>query len=424
MGLKTLEKGGELFKIENKRTMKKQIVLCFCLLACVPATLAQRLPAKWMPWSKESVQHLQGTRALQNINISRQLERRLSQSYRQAKQIQSQLPVGHTLIMGEPVQQILHTWELNPTTLYPNQTFLKTHEQTGRYLAARNNRLFVQEMKRMKKIWTQIETNLPRLKQEAADTEQPSDQVQWLVQQIAPQTTQLFLGEEHGYPEIRQFVAQLVGQLRTKQPTRPIILLTEFLPENFSWTHHANTAHLPEGLHPYFAIWDQLLENQVPVIGLEHPLALDDSCNVRYLNDKGILTKQTVWASLEGVRLRNERWQKTLQQYRANFPDALFIIYAGADHVMYNRPFTLAANSTEKPFVAILYPNQRLAYEPKGRFAGTMVAKPVKGPLERLIDNLDLQNPIVKWTSPDLPAVAGFDVRIKVPVDLETRNDW
>ena len=424
MGLKTLEKGGELFKIENKRTMKKQIVLCFCLLACVPATLAQRLPAKWMPWSKETVQHLQGTRALQNINISRQLDRRLSQSYRQAKQIHSQLPVGHTPIMGEPIQQIFHPEELDPATLYPDQTFLKTHKQTGRYLAARNNRLFVQEMKRMKKIWTQIETNLPRLKQEAAATKQPSQQVQWLVQQIAPQTTQLFIGEEHGYPEIRQFVAQLVSHLRAQQPTRPIILLTEFLPENFAWTHHAKTRHIPSVFHQYFAIWDQVLEQQVPVIGLEHPLAVDDNCTVRYLDGNGKLTKQTVWASLEGVRLRNERWQKTLQQYRANFPDALFIIYAGADHVMYNRPFTLAANATEKPFVAILYPNQRLAYEPKGRFAGTMVAKPVKGPLERLVDNLDLQNPVVKWTSPDLPAIAGFDVRIKVPVDLETMDDW
>ncbi len=404
--------------------MKKQIVLCFCLLACVPATLAQRLPAKWMPWSKETVQHLQGPRALQNINISRQLERRLSQTYRQARQIHSQLPVGYTPIMGEPIQQIFHPEELDPATLYPDQTFLKTHEQTGRYLAARNNRLFVQEMKRMKEVWTQVAMNLPRLKQEAAATKQPTNQVQWLAQQIPPQTTQLFIGEAHGYPEIHKFVAQLVGQLRAQHPTRPIILLTEFLPENFTWKNQDKAEGLPWTLHKYFITWEQVRKEQVPVIGLEHPFAVDDNCKVRYLNEKGILTKQTVWASLEGVRLRNERWQKTLQQYRANFPDALFIIYAGADHVMYNRPFTLAANSTEKPFVAILYPNQRLAYEPKGRFAGTMIAKPVKGPLERLVDNLDLQNPVIKWTSPDLPAIAGFDVRIKVPVDLETMDDW
>lgn len=399
--------------------MKKSIVLCVCLLVCVSTTPAQRLPAKWIPWHKEPVQHLQGTRALKNININRQLEKRLSQTYRQAKQIHSQLPAGYAPVMGEPIQQIFYPEELDPATLYPNQTFLKTNTQTGRYLATRNNRLFVQEMKRMKTVWAQIETNVSRLKQEAAATEQPADQVQWLAQQIPPQTTQLFIGEAHGYPEIHQFVAQLVGQLRAQQPTRPIILLTEFLPENFAWTHRTNTNHIPSVFHKYFSIWDQVLKQQVPVIGLELPLAVDDHCTVRYLAENGVLTKQSVWASLEGVRLRNERWQKTLAQYRTNFPDALFIIYTGADHVMYNRPFTLAQNPQENPFVAILYPNQRLSYESTGRFAGTLVAKPTKGPLERLVDNLDLQNSVVKWTSPDLPAIAGFDARIKVSVELE-----
>lgn len=399
--------------------MKKCIILCFCLLACVSTTPAQRLPAKWMPWHKEPVQHLQGSRALQNININRQLEKRLNQTYRQAKQIHRQLPAGYTPVMGEPIQQIFHSEELDPATLYPNQTFLKTHTQAGRYLAARNNRLFVQEMKRMQTVWSQLETNLPRLKQEAASTEQPANQVQWLAQQIPPQTTQLFIGESHGHHEIHQFVAQLVGQLRAQQPTRSIILLTEFLPENFAWTHRANTSHIPSVFHKHFALWDQVLEQKIPVIGLELPNAFDNNCTVRYLNNKGVLTKQTVWASLEGVRLRNERWQKTLQTYRTNFPDALFIIYTGADHVMYNRPFTLAQNPQETPFVAILYPNQRLSYEPTSRFAGTLVAKPARGPLERLVDNLDLQNPVVKWTSPDLPAIAGFDARIKVPVSLE-----
>ena len=404
--------------------MKKCIVLCFCLLTCVSTTPAQRLSAKWVPWHKEPVQHLQGTRALQNININRQLEKRLNQTYRQAKQIHRQLPAGYTPIMGEPIQQIFHPEELDPATLYPDQTFLKTHEQTGRYLAARNNRLFMQEMKRMKKIWTQIETNLPRLKQEAATTKQPKDQVQWLAQQIPPQTTQLFIGEAHGHPEIHQFVALLVGQLRTQQPNRSIILLTEFLPENFTWKNQDKAEGLPWTLHKYFITWEQVRKEQVPVIGLELPNAIDDNCEVRYLNNKGVLTKQTVWARLEGVRLRNERWQKTLAQYRHNFPDALFVIYAGADHVMYNRPFTLAQNPHENPFVAILYPNQQLSYEPTSRFVGILVAKPTKGPLERLVDNLDLQNPVIKWTSPDLPAIAGFDVRIKVPVDLESTNYW
>ncbi len=399
--------------------MRKEMLGMLCLVACMVPSCAQRIPAKWIPWNKEPVQHLQSPRALQNINITRQLERRLNQTYRQAKKIHSQVPAGYTPIMGEPIQHIFETEKLNPAELYPAQTFLENNKQTGQYLAARNNRLFVQEMRRMKGVWAQIEANLSRLKQEAAATQQPQNQVQWLAQQIPPQTTQLFIGESHGYPEIHQFVAQLARQLRAQQPDRPIILLTEFLPENFVWTHPAQATHLPSVLYKYFTIWEQALEQQVSVIGLEHPSAVNDHCKVRFLNQKGILTKQTVWASLEGVRLRNERWKKTLQAYRANYPNALFIIYTGADHVMYNRPFTLAENPMETPFVAILYPDHQLSYEPTGRFVGIIVKKPIKGPLERLIDRLDLQNSVVKWTSLDLPAIAGFDVRIKVPVDLE-----
>lgn len=398
--------------------MARWIMLLFMLYGCTPQLLAQR-PTAHLWWKKPPIQHLQGTSKLAEINITRQLEKRLDQTYRQAKQAQEQLPEGYRLIMGEPIQKVFKPYELDPVQLYPAQTFLKNAPQTGNYLATRNNRLFLQEVRRMKKVWEQINNHLPRLQQEAASTEQPTDQMQWLSHILPAQTTQFFIGEAHGYPEIYQSVAQLLKQVRTLQPEREIILFTEFLPENVTWSSSYKVNELPTIFHRYFPIWQQAIEANIPVIGLEISAAVNDDCKVRYLTAEGSRAKQTVWSTLEGVRLRNERWQHILSYFRTQYPDALFIIYAGADHVMYNRPFTLANNPQENPFVAILYPNRRKTFETTGRFSSELVAKPMRGPLERMVDQLDFHRDVIQWESPDLSAIAGFDARIKVPVMLE-----
>ncbi len=396
--------------------MRKLLLICLSIFLMVAPIHAQR---GWrLPWLKAKPA-AQGKARLADVNISHQLDRRVAQTFKQAQQMQQQLPPGRHVIMGEPVQQIFKTAELNAQELYPAQTFLKNSNQTGKYLAARNNRLFLQEMRRMKKVWAQIDENLPRLQAEATATQQPNTPPPvWLAEILPPSATNLFIGEAHGYPEIHQFVAQLTHQLRARQPDREIILFTEFLPENFKWTgRRPSITEVPEVLQKYYPIWDKALQEHVQVIGLELPNAVDDYCEVRYLNALGALDKQSVWSSLEGVRLRNERWQKTLATYRAQHPNALFIIYTGADHSMYNHPFTLATPN-EHSFVSVLYPDRYAAFVPSGRFSGTYVTKPMRGPLERLVKELDFQRPIIKWQSADLAPIAGFDVRIKVPVKL------
>ena len=396
--------------------MRKILILVFVWLLVNPL-YAQH--AWRFPWTKKVPRTtFQGTTQLSNINISYQLDRRMARTFKQARLVHDQLPRDHRIIMGEPIQYIFKTGELNASELYPDLSFLKNSAQTGKYLVARNNRLFVQEIRRMKQIWAQIDENLPRLQTEATNTQQPDEPISWLAEILPPTTTQFFIGEAHGYPEIYQFVAQLTHQLRTHQPNREIILFTEFLPENFKWTgHRPNITQVPEIFHKYFSIWDQARQANIQVVGLELPNAVDDYCKVRYLNAQGTLDKQSVWSSLEGVRLRNERWQKTLAAYRAQHPNALFVIYTGADHSMYNRPFTLT-NEKEQTFVSVLYPDRYTSFVPSGRFGGTFIAKPIRGPLERLVEELDFQRPVIKWQSPDLAHIAGFDVRLKIPVTL------
>lgn len=400
--------------------MRKWLTCLLLLILCMPLLLAQRVPARLLPWKKEPVQHLQSTSKLTEINISRQLQKRLSQTYQQAKIAQKSLPTNRYIIMGEPVAKIFKTQELDPKELYPEQTFLKTSAQTGNYLATRNNRLFLQEVRRMEKIWAQIDENLPRLQQEAANTPQPQDPIAWLAETIPVQTTQLFLGEVHlKTPEIHQAVTRVLQEIRARDAQREIILFTEFLPENFTWRgkKHPKARGIEYPFTNFFDIWDAALQAQIQVIGLEHPAAVEDNCVVRYLNTNGVHSKQSVWSSLEGVRLRNERWKKTLATYRAKHPNALFIIYTGADHVLYNRPFTISTpTGNEKNFVVGLYPDRYLSIV--GHFTGVLVSREQPGPLERLVRHLKFKRQTVKWKSTDLPDIAGFDVRIKIPITL------
>ena len=395
--------------------MRKLIIGFLLITGYIPALQAQKLP-----WRKVPLQHLQGTSQITQIDIGRQLEQRLARTYQQAKQAQTQISANHHLIMGEPIQKIFKTQKLNSSELYPHQqTFLKNSKQTGHYLGARNNRLVMQEIPRLQTVFDQIDENLPLLQQAASSTPQPQDPIPWLAEIMPEQTTQLFVGESHGHQEIHQAVARLVQHVRARQPEREIFLFTEFLPEDFIWGREpkSKTLHLPKNLQEHFPTWNQALEAHVQVVGLELPAAIDNSCKIQCLNAQGTKKIRSVWMSLEGIRLRNECWQKTLAKYRALHPNALFIIYTGADHSMYNRPFTLAKKN-EYTFVSVLYPARYRSFEPSGRFSCTLVAKPMKGPLERLVDQLDFQCPVVQFQSPDLAQIAGFDVRIKLPVQL------
>lgn len=397
--------------------MHKLLLLCCLLVTTSSSVYAQKELGRVLlsPVSKVG----QNETLLNGINISRQLKLRVDKTFQQAQELQKQLPQEYNLLTGEPIQKIYSPQILNPQELYPHNTFLKTHKQTGNYLIARNNRLFLREVRRMKQIWAQVNENLPRLQQEAQATEQPENQVSWLVEAIPPQTTQLFIGEMHGYPEISRFMSRLLPELRTQYPSRKIILFTEFLPENLKWTgQRPSTKEVLESLHSYYPIWDSALQAQIEVIGLEIPVATkeNDCCEVRYTDRQGGSRKQRVWASLEGIRLRNERWKKTLATYREKYPEALFVIYTGSMHSLYNAPFTLA-HCAEQTFVSVLYPERYVDFESSNRIS-ELEDKPMPGPLESLIDQMDFHRSVVKWQSPDLPAIAGFNARIKIPVSL------
>lgn len=338
--------------------------------------------------------------------ISTVLQKRIETTYRQALDAQQELSPDFTFV-GSPIKDVAFTYKLKPAKLYPDHPFLISPSQTGKYMTARSNRLLIQEVQRLKQLRKQIDNNLPRLQRQAARSEHPKNPVQWLVRTIPSQTNQLFIGEFHEQTSIYKFVSQLLPALRKRFAQREIILFTEMLPANFIWNGQTRaTSKLPASLSDYFPIWQVASQANIQTVGLELPEAIACPCLTLCTGPKENEYIRSIWDSLEGIRLRNESWQRIVDTFRQQHPDALFIIYTGSAHVFYNHPFTLA-RPDKNTFVLVFYPQEYLSYTPQDN---------------KLLVPLTFPQRVIKWQTPDLPPLAGFDVRIAVPFSPSRRK--
>ena len=97
------------------------------------------------------------------------------------------------------------------------------------------------------------------------------------------------------------------------------------------------------------------------IVGLEPNEVLQDYSILSTLQDKnayvlitagGKLQRFPFFASANGVKWRNESFLRTIQEYRAQHPDAIFIIYAGNAHINTRIPFAITPFlDTQKTFV-------------------------------------------------------------------------
>lgn len=399
----------------------KRILLIFLSLSLFLAPLEAQ--AKWRVSLKKVptriTQRARTPRELSSREVSRILERRVKTSFKRAQeaQIEATISSQSSPLFGEPIRRVRRAKDMPQARVYPDRPFLTTREQTANYMAAQSNRLFLQQSRRWRQWTKQLEEQLPQIEEAARQTPQPEHPIAWLAEQIPAQTSLLFVGEMHGFGEIREGVGTLLSTLRQQNPSREIILFTEFLPEEFHWKPTTDPALLD--LPKYAPVWEEAARNHIEVIGLEPEVALADSCEVEGLDDVEKISVFSQWAHLEGVRLRNEAWAKTIQTYRAQHPDALFVVYSGASHSAYYFPFSLATTlSKERPFVATLYPDKML------RTAGSFWVShvefvPYEEPLERVTKHILFQKPVLQFKDPEISKLVGFDVRIKLPINEE-----
>ena len=361
-----------------------------------------------------------GVSSLRMYNI---LKDQADQTYQEAIRLKSTL--NNPGIMGEPVKSSgIARFLTRAKELYPDKPFLHkgllSPVLTHLYFLAESNRLYIQHLRQAQEFWPVFNEAIPRFYEEAESIVQPEEtqeaMVQWAAAQIPANVKVLGIGEWHGYREIPTFLADLLEKIdaQMEEQGRKVILFTEFLVNpNTSGPLFGGFVNCPYG-HYYRAVWNRARHLDIKVVGLEDQYVRSNLSNVQGYGGENSTFTLRRWAAMDGVRIRNEHWSTLLQKYREENPDALFIIYAGAGHLLYNHPFSLLAQfNKEETFMLNLVPDE--AYEGGQMFHGT-------DPLEELNPNLSFPQPVIKWQSPDLAQLSGYDARVRLPIDIKAKK--
>lgn len=337
--------------------------------------------------------------------ITSELTTLAEKSCQQANIVLQEYPLA-TRVCAPVYGDISQPIHAQPQDLYPTIPFLQNDEHLTLYFLFRRNREIIDRLPQLQQQQQELLRHLPLLhRAQTVISHPPQEDVAWILSQIPEQTDYLLLGERHNFPQISSRIAQLVSGLR-KRTTRPILVFTEFLPENEIWDLSATATRLPQQA----PLWETLQTMGIHVIGLD-PKFVDD--NLHTTSTSFVFNQpvtQNIWASFEGLRLRNTRWLSLLNQARKLFPDALFVIYAGTLHVSYGEPYSIADNLPhEQTFVITFYPDK--AKNTKGQWTENTSIFDV-----RTFEQFSSSR-ILQFNHKRLSRLAGFDIQIKIPND-------
>lgn len=353
--------------------------------------------------------HTAVTRKLSSTQIEKILKERVARSYQTHFE---NLPLGAKLALyteETPPEKILN-WNKfsSPGGKSPYEDLffwnLISEEAKQNYFLAANNRAIARVARERENAERAVKENLSKLwRRRLPAVDQPQDKT--LLQAIPSRAKYLLLGEVHEHPEIIAFVGQFVRGYQAKFPDRKIIFLTEFLPSNpdksFSLRYMTNPTDI------YVPLFQSLLRRGVPVKGLEHRYVAYNWAEGVFATGALEEKQMDIWTSPEGMRLRNQFWLQQISRWRSKYPNAVFIIYAGEQHLSYNVPFSLAQQlPPEEVFVAQLFPkwiphcNEMTVLETVGEDWGYSFA----------------QEPVLRWKDPVLRRIAGADIRLRIPL--------
>ena len=378
----------------------------------------------YIPWMQTV-----GDTGLYSFQLTAQLSRQSYDSFCEAQQAQETIPYACRI----PAIVAASLKVKNPRVLKPlladAPSYVQTKKQMIYYLLAKETNLYAEEVKRLNEhVWPQLREHFYDLENTAAALQQPLDPVAFITEKITPDITTLGIGEVHDFSAIEKRVSQLLTQLRQTQPQREIILFTEFLPQNFLWE-----GEIPDwSKEPFWVagfnsqglldLWNHAQQLNIPVVGLEPMITFSTTKYFKSYFSTGSPAfwgmHVPVYASLVGTQYRNGEFARTLKQYRQQYPDALFVIYAGQGHVGYNSPFSFTAQlPEEKTFVLYLSPTQKLFQEKTGMPFLT------PSPLSLCFSAGYFPQPVIYWDNKEFARITGFDAFLRVGETAETEKE-
>ena len=324
--------------------------------------------------------------------VTRALQQRANTSYKKA--LAALKKQENDLLTREyPVQIPFIEWEELPfqaKDLYPDVPFLLNNKQAELYLQHRINREISKDVSANNKWYHQLRKHLEDFElAQVQITHSPTEDVNWLARQIPPQTSYLLLGEYHLLPDAPSVISTLLKTLREQQPARPIFLFTE---QMYHKTHTVINPFYEE----LFAQLEADTDLHIQVVGLEME-TVGDYAWVTGRNETYINTTD-LWATREGIRLRNTYWLNILKKYRAENPEALFIVHGGLGHIGYTYPYSIGSTwSGPNTFVISLTPEKE------------------RTPFDLLTKKRFLNERVLQFNDKALSRLAGFDVQLRLP---------
>lgn len=268
------------------------------------------------------------------------------------------------------------------------------------YFLSANNRAGALNLKIKQQAVKNIQKNLPALWNERLQFE-PQPFTKLLADVIPANAKYILLGEEHQKSQIQVFLTKFFKEYKAKYPGRKVFLLTEFLPINGKTTLLLQDMKAEDPAYAY--VLNSAASNGITVKGLE-PKYVYFGEGIVHLDPlwAGKEDVTGLWVTPEGMRLRNKAWLARIKELRQAYPDAVFMIYAGACHLAYNSFASLASQLPgEEVFVAHL-------------FADTSTPNETRGLLEAVgKDTYPFYlEEVLSWKDASLRRIAGFDIRL------------
>lgn len=358
-------------------------------------------------WTQKSFFKI-GTNSTEKL--SKVLSKQVRQSYESACTIQQCYKASCINLQVGPSKHLRSPIQATPTHLYPQATFLKP-ENLSDYFLAQNNKEIVKILPLVQEREKIVLNSISHLKTTQEFVNHPhTEDMNWLASQITPNISTFLLGEVHYKPEIQENIVDLLSHLRAQNPTREIILFTEFLPQDSVWGIDIKKSPF----EVYTKVWKSATDNNILTIGLEPNFVEDNDVEMIYHSASSrwdflaACYHQNIWASLEGLRIRNENWIQTLNKYRTLHPDALFIVYAGSGHLIATEPYSIATYfEQQNTFTAALFPD----YD---QIADTYQVSNFDKLTEGTFDER-----VLFFKDPTSIKITGFNTRIKInsPID-------
>lgn len=379
--------------------------LTICLTA--PALFAQARPVRKVPGALTKIAKAARPKVPSRTFSCPNLEKLLIQRELRTRQALEKLPLAEPLLLPDEMPALAVNgwpWRRDPLGPYVELPFFKrlSPEAQRNYFLSANNRAIAT-------LWKQRTALFNALKARENDfltqkvSEPTATPFTQMAAQIGPEIKQVMLGEFHNYVWLQPGISTFLEALRAKYPNRKMVLVTEFLPRGKKnmlpareWMSKAN----PE----YEAVFKTATRLGIRIKGLESSYVFYHT--PPQMEIPGVTPKEEVnmWSTPEGLRVRNADWAKAIAEYRQEEPDALFIIYAGSDHVDYSNPASLARRfPREETFIGMVSPYVL----DEGQIMTCDLVDEAFSALNTV--------KYLSWPSKELRNLAGFDVRIKLP---------